>query len=207
MHPDIVQADFLELPSPDTKAKIHVIGNPPFGRQSAMAIRFIRKSCEFCDSVSFILPRSFKKDSLRNRVPHNFRIDAEYDVPPNSFTIGGNPHAVKCVFQIWVRDTHLRILSATHTTPTKFQFVKTPDLAHAAVRRVGVYAGQVFDAAAALTKCAQSHYFIAFTNGYPPADNIAKLAATMNMFTHDNTVGPRSISRKELAIVFDSVLD
>ena len=39
--------------------KIHVIGNPPFGRQSSLAIKFIKKSLEYCDSISFILPKSF----------------------------------------------------------------------------------------------------------------------------------------------------
>ena len=37
--------------------KIHIIGNPPFGRQSSLAIKFIKKSVEYCDSISFILPK------------------------------------------------------------------------------------------------------------------------------------------------------
>jgi hypothetical protein len=50
------------------KIIIHIIGNPPFGRQSSTAIKFIKKSCLFCNSLSFILPKSFKKDSLKNKV-------------------------------------------------------------------------------------------------------------------------------------------
>ena len=53
----------------ETFSKIHIIGNPPFGRQSSLTIKFIKKSCEFCDSVSFILPKSFKKDSLKKTCP------------------------------------------------------------------------------------------------------------------------------------------
>ena len=34
--------------------KIHIIGNPPFGRQSSLAIKFIKKSTYYCDSISFI---------------------------------------------------------------------------------------------------------------------------------------------------------
>ena len=49
--------------------KIHVVGNPPFGRQSSLVIKFIKKSCEFSESISFILPRSFKKDSLKRGLP------------------------------------------------------------------------------------------------------------------------------------------
>ena len=48
----------------ETFCKIHIIGNPPFGRQSSLAIKFIKKSCQFCTSISFILPKSFIKDSL-----------------------------------------------------------------------------------------------------------------------------------------------
>jgi predicted RNA methylase len=58
----------------DTFSKIHVMGNPPFGRQSSLAIKFIKKSCEFCDSISFILPKSFKKDSLKKIFPLNFHL-------------------------------------------------------------------------------------------------------------------------------------
>ena len=67
----ITQQDYLlyNYDSKDSFNKIHIIGNPPFGRQSSLAIKFIRKSCEFCDTISFILPRSFKKDSLKMKFP------------------------------------------------------------------------------------------------------------------------------------------
>ena len=61
---EIIKQDFLEFDYSrykETYSKIHVIGNPPFGRQSSVAIKFIKKSCEFCDDCSFILPKSFKK--------------------------------------------------------------------------------------------------------------------------------------------------
>ena len=61
---EIIKQDYLLYDYSNIKKaynKIHIIGNPPFGRQSSLAIKFIKKSCEFCDSVSFILPKSFKK--------------------------------------------------------------------------------------------------------------------------------------------------
>lgn len=63
-HNDIYKQDFLELDYMKLKEKyetIHIIGNPPFGRQSSLAIKFIKKCC----SISFILPKSFKKDSIK----------------------------------------------------------------------------------------------------------------------------------------------
>ncbi len=64
---EIIKQDFLHYShnNYNNNNKIHIIGNPPFGRQSSLAIKFIKKSCEFCDSISFILPKSFKKDSLK----------------------------------------------------------------------------------------------------------------------------------------------
>ena len=77
---EIIKQDYLELNYDNIQKKyqkIHVIGNPPFGRQSSLAIKFIKKSCEFCDTISFILPKSFKKDSLKKRFPLNFHLVLE----------------------------------------------------------------------------------------------------------------------------------
>ena len=64
----ISKQDFLEFDYTHIKeeySKVHIIGNPPFGRQSSLAIKFIKKCCQFANSISFILPKSFKKDSMR----------------------------------------------------------------------------------------------------------------------------------------------
>jgi predicted RNA methylase len=49
-HTDIIKKDYLTLDYSEFNNKytnIHVIGNPPFGRQSSLAIKFIKKSCDF----------------------------------------------------------------------------------------------------------------------------------------------------------------
>ena len=86
-----------------TFSKIHIIGNPPFGRQSSLVIKFIKKSITFCDSISFILPKSFKKDSLKKHFPLNFHLINEFDLPKKSFLIDNKEHDVPCVFQIWIK--------------------------------------------------------------------------------------------------------
>ena len=81
--------------------KIHIIGNPPFGRQSSLAIQFIKKCCEFADTISFILPKSFKKDSNKAKFDKFFHLIYEKDLPENSFSVNGDDCDVPCVFQIW----------------------------------------------------------------------------------------------------------
>ena len=99
---EIIKQDYLVydyVSTRETYSKIHIIGNPPFGRQSSMAIKFIKKSCEFCDSVSFILPKSFKKDSLKKTFPLNFHLICEIDLPDKAFIVDGLEHNVPCIFQ------------------------------------------------------------------------------------------------------------
>lgn len=123
---EIIKQDFLEFDySLDKKnySKIHVIGNPPFGRQSSVAIKFIKKSCEFCDDCSFILPKSFRKNSLKRVFPINFHLIYEMDLPSNSFLVDGFEHDVPCVFQIWEKKETNR-LKDKKLEPINFKFVK-----------------------------------------------------------------------------------
>jgi hypothetical protein len=101
---EIIKQDYLIFDYNSIKekfSKIHIIGNPPFGRQSSLAIKFIKKSCEFCYSVSFILPKSFKKDSFKKAFPLMFHLIFEIDLPDKSFLVDGVEHNVPCIFQIW----------------------------------------------------------------------------------------------------------
>ena len=186
----------------NTFSKIHVIGNPPFGRQSSLAIKFIKKSCEFCDSVSFILPKSFKKDSLKKTFPLNFHIIFEIDLPDKSFLVDGVEHNVPCVFQIWEKKNLNRIVNEK-LEPNNFIFVEKTENPDISFRRVGVNAGIIDEKID--EKSIQSHYFIKFTNKKSTHDNIYKLS-TIN-YDFNNTVGPKSISKQELIFKFNPLLE
>lgn len=184
-----------------TFSKIHIIGNPPFGRQSSLAIKFIKKSCEFCDSVSFILPKSFKKDSLKKTFPLNFHLIFEIDLPDKSFLVDGAEHNVETIFQIWERKETLRIINKNEE-PLNFVFVRKIENPDISFRRVGVNAGMIdvtID-----KKSIQSHYFIKFKNNKSITDNINLLKVIQ--FNHNNTVGPRSISKQELIKEFNKYI-
>ena len=186
----------------ETFSKIHIIGNPPFGRQSSFAIKFIKKSCEFCDSISFILPKSFKKDSLKKTFPLNFHLIFEIDLPDKSFLVDGVEHNVPCIFQIWEKKTTNRVVNAK-LEPVNFRFVEKTETPDISFRRVGVNAGTIDKKID--EKSIQSHYFIKFTNGKSIADNIHKLSTIAYDF--NNTVGPKSISKQELIFKFNPLLD
>lgn len=180
--------------------RIHLIGNPPFGRQSSLVIKFIKKSCEYCDTISFILPKSFKKESLKSRFPPNFHLIKETELPECSFIVNGNLHDVPCIFQIWEKKNVNRVIN-NKLVPIGFKFVEKWEEPDISFRRVGVYAGKIDTNIA--DKSMQSHYFIKFDN---KSDEIIELLKKIE-YASNNTVGPKSISKQEMIAKFNPILD
>ncbi len=181
--------------------KIHIIGNPPFGRQSSLAIQFIKKCCEFADTISFILPKSFKKDSNKAKFNKFFHLIYEKDLPENSFSVNNNDCDVPCVFQIWEKKKTERIIP-DKIEPKNFKFVDKTENHDISFRRVGINAGKIDTETD--DKSIQSHYFIKFVNNKSINDNI-KLLEKIN-FDFNNTVGPKSISKQELIKEFNKYI-
>jgi len=187
-HNEVIKQDFLLFTWTGSQ-QAHVIGNPPFGRQASLAIKFIKKSAEFAVSISFILPKSFKKESMQKHFPLNFHLVHQEDLPDTSFLVEGKEHNVPCVFQIWMKKKEQRSIP-TKLEPTGFRFVKKSENPNIAIRRVGVYAGKVFEETQ--DKSEQSHYFITL-------DDIEDIQKFKDIkYDHNNTVGPKSISKQEI---------
>jgi len=193
-HKEIEKQDYLTLNyNSYTNKRIHIIGNPPFGRQASLALKFIKYSTQFCNSISFILPKSFKKDSMKNKLDLHFHLICEHNLPKNSFIVNNKEHEVPCVFQIWIRKKVLRILKPK-LIPFHYKFVKKVETHDIAVRRVGVYAGSIFTETE--NKSHQSHYFIKFDNELTYF--LLWKLQNIKFLESDYTVGPKSISKQEL---------
>ena len=204
---EIKEQDYLSLDLSQIKnmvvenGNIHIIGNPPFGRQSALAGKFLKKSCEHCYSISFILPKSFKKDSYKNKIDKQFHLLFEEDLPNNSFLLNDKDYDVPCVFQIWCKKEHSRTI-IEKIKPVNFIFVKKNENPDISFIRVGGHSGKIDNNIA--DKNTNSHYFIKFTNGLNIIENMEKLKNIK--FEFNNTVGPKSISKPELITQFNLFL-
>ena len=202
-HKEIIKQDFLSLDLTNIIKQynnIHIIGNPPFGRQSATAIKFIKKCCLFSKSISFILPKSFKKDSLKDKFELHYHLLYENDLEKlninSSFILQDKTIEVPCVFQIWVRKDIER-MKTVKLKPTNFNFVKKTDNFDLAFRRVGVNAGYVeIDKNKIDALNVNCFYFIKINEDTNKNEFINKIK-TLN-FDFNNTVGPKSISKQEL---------
>jgi predicted RNA methylase len=195
--------DYLKQINYKPFRKTHVIGNPPFGRQSSLAIKFIKKSCEFCDTLSFILPKSFKKESLKKHFPLNFHLKLEIDLPKNSFLVNYEKYDVPCIFQIWTKEEKKREVKEK-LEPVSFKFVKKTDHPDISIRRVGGTSG--FVDSNYMDKNEQSHNFIKFNENLKV--DIVSLVTILNniKYDFDNTVGPKSISKQEIINNIEKVL-
>lgn len=195
----IIKQDFFEYAPGEISGKILVIGNPPFGQQNSLALKFINHAAQFADTIAFIIPRSFDKDSLKRRVDKNFHLKSSTVLPAKSFTLNDEPYAVPCIFQIWQRGTQLRVDVATTLTTKHFRFVKkngSPDLS---IRRIGGNAGK---ASLNTDVSDQSNYFVVNTSSLS-VDDLVEHINSLQFPSRDMGVGPRSISKGELIAVLE----
>ena len=205
-HPEVEKQDFLTLNPTSLKSnKIHLIGNPPFGRQATLAIQFIKHSASFAESFSFVLPRSFKKESMMNKVPSMFHLVAEKDLENSSFLVDGEDYEVPCVFQIWKRSSISRKVVEKHK-PCCYSFVKHTQLHDIAVRRVGIYAGRVVS-----TKTTelspQSHYYIKFDKNVRLDSKLFERLNGINYKTKECVSGPCSIGQQDIIPEYNKILN
>jgi len=127
LHPEIKLQDFLTFNPPKTNKKIAVIGNPPFGYRSWMALQFMLHAAKFADYIGFILPMAFQSDgkgSPKFRVP--MKLVKTSLLPSNSFIdINGKTKKVNAIWQIWEKGKNNLVLD---TDLSEFVEIFTVDL-------------------------------------------------------------------------------
>lgn len=103
--PNIIRQDFLQLKP--SEQHYTIIGNPPFGKRSKLAIEFFNHCAKFGDVIAFILPISFLKWSVQKQLNSDFKLAFYQLLEPESFTANNQPYSVRCVFQIWARESEI----------------------------------------------------------------------------------------------------
>jgi hypothetical protein len=215
---NILKQDFLTWVPPVQKINqkpVIIFGNPPFGRQSSLAKAFIAHSCSFASTsvIAFILPRSFVKPSMSCAFDLHFHCIHSSDVERNAFVLGGGDggasYDVPCIFQIWQKRSVPRIVPEK-ITEKGFQYVKETDPHDIVIRRVGVYAGRCFhgDINSATEYNKQTHYFIKLDEQFVAAQHVKQIVEKINAHVFPtNTTGPRSLSKSEVNIVLNMILN
>lgn len=148
-HDEIINQDFLQWRFPENKS-IAVVGNPPFGRQCSLALKFFKRSSLFADLIAFILPRTFKKVSIQNKLSTKWDLQYELDLPATSFELINDygsikNYSVSCVWQIWERipDGGRRKKIKIEQNHSDWEWT-TKDKAKFCMRRTGGSAGKMY---------------------------------------------------------------
>lgn len=193
----IIQQDFFELDIKKFKdMKVLTIGNPPFGVQNNLAIRFFNKAAKYSDTIAFILPKSFMKESIQNKLDLNFHLDKYIELPYNSFLLNCEDYGVNCVFQIWKKKDIKRTIKSGMIGESYIRFGNINDFDFV-IRRVGGNAGKAYILNEDETVSSQSNYFIK-NNSILTNDVLVEIINDIKMDAVNYSVGPRSLSKKEL---------
>jgi len=109
-HTDVNKADYL---SSNLKIQDAVtISNPPFGRNNSLSIPFFNRAADNSEYIAFIVPRSWRKWSVINRLDRRFHLihdeDLAIDYVDDTNTLISKKNNLKTCFQIWQRREDLR---------------------------------------------------------------------------------------------------
>ncbi|MFM8927173.1 MAG: hypothetical protein ACKOFA_03105 [Rhodoluna sp.] len=108
----VSKADFLtaELDLSDALT----LSNPPFGRNNSLSIPFFNKAAQHSNYIAFIVPRSWRKWSVINRLDRNFHLihdeDLTIDYVDDSGEMVWRKARLNTCFQIWKRSETVREL-------------------------------------------------------------------------------------------------
>ena len=165
-----------------------IVGNPPYGKNASLAVKFVNKSVELSDSIHYVLPRTFRKPSILNRIDSHLHLVGDELVGDEMF--GGT--ILTCA-QKWERRDECRGRIPTVTTHPDFKFV-TVDKANLFVGGVGAAAGGVKESG--FDHYNTRHYFLQVTDTV--RERLIEIQDELRRLARAATVGTPSLSKHEL---------
>ena len=162
--------DFLTYKlSTTTNSAYVVIGNPPFGKNASLAVKFFNHAATFASMIAFVVPLTFRKDSIRRRLVQHMKLVEEIELKPEEqqYHFGDVMKHVPTCFQIYIKDVASSTLPPPPPPRTHpdFLWLKSGDSNNdnhllVAIRRVGAVAGRIFTGQQARIASVSSHFFV-----------------------------------------------
>lgn len=212
-HTDIIKQDFLTYTPPRNIGKILVVGNPPFGRVSSLAIKFFNHASKWSDVIAFIIPRTFRRVSVHNKLHTNFHLVLDQEIPMEPCSFSPRMMA-KCCFQIWEKRDTKRILVALPTSHDDWDFLgfgpkdaknqPTPPIgADFAIRAYGGKCGEIVDTELEILRPKSWHWIKSKINKNTLMERFSTLDYTLSL----DTARQNSIGKGELVRLYSETYD
>ena len=110
LHVSVQRFDFLEAELRLSNAV--TISNPPFGRNNSLSIPFFNRAADHSEYIAFIVPRSWRKWSVINRLDPRFHLISDQDIVVDYVDASGKRLSEKKIlatcFQVYQRRDSLR---------------------------------------------------------------------------------------------------
>jgi hypothetical protein len=210
-HADIIKKDFLTYTPPSDIGKILVVGNPPFGKISSLAIKFFNHASKWADVIAFIIPRTFRRVSVHNKLDTNFHLvfDEEIPISPCSFS---PPMMAKCCFQIWEKKEIKRIKCELSTNHKDWDFLAfgakdkkgqptPPNGADFAMRAYGGKCGEIIHTGLENLRPKSWHWIKSKIN----KNTLIERFKTLDYTLSTDTARQNSMGRGELVMLYASI--
>lgn len=214
-HLDIIKLDFFDyIPEiQNINKKILVLGNPPFGKVSSLAIKFFNHASNWSNVIAFIIPRTFRRFSIQNKLNKYFHLILDEEIPtsPCSF----EPQMmVKCCFQIWEKKEYEREIVKLETIHKDWDFLSfgpidskgqptPPKGADFAIRAYGGKCGEIKEENLELLRPKSWHWIKCNISKELLIERFYKLDYSNSM----NTARQNSIGKGELVLLYSSFID
>ena len=205
-HNDIIKRNFLKVKIEDINRdfkNIHIIGNPPFGNKSSIAIKFIKHSAKLnAKTIAFILPISFNKASFKKAFPTNYHLIYNKNMPDYSFKKNNKIVNIKTTFQIWEKRDYKRRVNKKLIPANWYNFCKKSEC-DISIRRVGFSAGRA--KICEDNDNENTNWFIKIN--ITDKSQLYKKLHMMNKIKYNfkNNVGAYSISKQDIILKYNSI--
>jgi hypothetical protein len=212
---NITKMDFFNYKPDNELNKILVVGNPPFGKCSSLAVKFFNHSAGFAEVIAFIIPRTFRRISIQNRLDLNFELveDIELSVNPCCFSV---PVSVKCCFQIWKRNKTPRQKIPLNMTHPHFSFVSNgpndensqptpPSTADFAIKAYGGKCGEICEKD--LYKLRPKSWHFIKCNSIIDLENLKKNFKSLDYKISNDSARQNSIGRSDLVNLYYKTIE
>lgn len=207
----IIEMDFLEYEPPN--GKICFIGNPPFGKNSSLAIQFFNRCAAYGEIIAFIIPRTFKRISVQNQLDFNFHLIHTEDLPLKPCCFEPKMDA-KCCFQVWERREERREKVVLPKVHPHFHFLKlgpldgngqpTPPVgAHFAMKAYGSNCGEIVEEGLEDLRPKSWHWIVSNIG----VDLLRSRFAELDYGISKDTVRQDSIGQQEVIMLYMDKFD